>query len=91
MISGLPKIIPIAAAAPHTMASRRTSGVARAAKAAPTAVPAAMRGASGPRTAPATSEAIAARSALAMCAGPMSSLNPSSGLCPPWPGSLLAA
>ncbi len=79
MTSGLPKIAPIAAIAPTSIITSRT-GLARSRKArAPSAVPTAISGASGPSTAPKTRLPIAATIAEMTVDGPMSRAKPLSG------------
>ena len=88
MTSGLPKIAPMAAIAPASIMIVRTGLVGSRKATAPSAVPIAMRGASGPSTAPKQRLPIAAMTTEVTSRGPMSMPRPCSGEWPACPGSL---
>ena len=90
MISGLPKIAPMAAMEPASIITVRAGLVGSRKANAPHALPMAMSGASGPRTAPKDSVPRAARTTETISRGPMFNASPWSGWCPPLPGSFSA-
>ena len=90
VIKGFPKIAPTAAMPPASIMTWRTGLCGLRKASAPSAVPMAISGASGPRTAPKDSDPSAARITERISRGPMSRPKPSSGECPAWPGSFIA-
>jgi len=88
--SGLPKMAPAAAMAPTIIMTCFAGSLGVRMAVAPAAAPSAISGASGPSTAPKPRLAKDARTTEPTCLGPMSTLSPSSGECPPPPGSRMA-